>query len=249
MTDADIIVLYDIPSKVGPWSPNTWKTRYSLNYKRLPFKTVWIEYPDIEPTLKAAGIISNTKPKPDGSPTWTVPAIWDPKTQTGLTESFFIAEYLDATYPDLPRLIPQGTRTLQKAWVQAFWGKLQADTQFVCPKTTWELNEPSDRYYREMILKWNGMSMEELYPKGEKRETEWKKLEMEFGEINKWFAEGSDGGPFVMGDQVSFADFALAGSILWFRVVFGKDSNEWRDITSWHDGRWGRLIAELEKYE
>ena len=137
MTNNDVIILYDIPSKVGPWSPNTWKTRqvprnssnhikltvfssYSLNYKGLPFRTVWVEYPDIESTLKAAGIVSNTRKKPDGSPTWTVPAIYDPKTKTGITESFAIAEYLDKTYPDTPLLIPPGTRTLQKAWIPTF---------------------------------------------------------------------------------------------------------------------------------
>jgi len=222
---------------------------YSLNYKGLPFKTVWVEYPDIESTLKAAGIVSNTRKKPDGSSTWTVPAIYDPKTKTGITESFAIAEYLDKTYPDTPLLIPPGTRTLQKAWVPTFWQKLTADAQFLLPKTTWELNPPSEEYYREKNVNWSNVTMEEMFPVGEKKKTEWKKLEEEYGEIDKWFHSQNYAGPFVMGQQISFADFALAGVIIWWRVVFGRESEEWKDLSSWHQGRWGRLVSSLECYE
>ena len=46
-------VLFDIPGKDGlAWSPNVWKVRAVLNYKKLPYKTEWIEFPDIEPKLK-----------------------------------------------------------------------------------------------------------------------------------------------------------------------------------------------------
>ena len=48
-------ILYDLPSKDGPacWSPNTWKTRAALNFKRVPYKTEWTTYPDLEPKLKS----------------------------------------------------------------------------------------------------------------------------------------------------------------------------------------------------
>jgi hypothetical protein len=61
------IVFYDIPGNAQPsktWVQNTQKTRcvtiarydmpgefmftrYTLNYKDLPYRTVWVEYPDI----------------------------------------------------------------------------------------------------------------------------------------------------------------------------------------------------------
>lgn len=60
------VVFYDIPGNAHPqkaWSPNTQNTRYAsrreqeglltdtlryiLNYKGIPYKTVWVEYPDI----------------------------------------------------------------------------------------------------------------------------------------------------------------------------------------------------------
>ena len=47
------LTLYDIPSKGQKcWSPNVWKTRLVLHYKQIPYKTEWIEYPEIEPKLK-----------------------------------------------------------------------------------------------------------------------------------------------------------------------------------------------------
>ncbi|KAF5358752.1 hypothetical protein D9758_008594 [Tetrapyrgos nigripes] len=230
---------------VGPWSPNTWKTRYSLNFKGLPFKVIWVEYPDIEPTLKAAGIAPFTTRK-DGSPYYSLPAIYDPKTGTGLTESFAIAEYLDKTYPDTPQLIPPGTRALQKAFVATFWdSKVPSEDQFVIPKTTWILNPSSEEYFRRTRLVWYKMTMEEMYPEGAKKESEWRKLETELGQMAKVLKDGI----FVMGDQISFADLALAGNVNWFRILYGKDSTEWQDMASWHDGRWGKLVTALERYE
>jgi len=70
MTSAsDPIVLYDLPSKGrrSCWSLNPWKSkvislyeevtnstqaRMLLNYKGLHYKTEWVEYPDLKPTLE-----------------------------------------------------------------------------------------------------------------------------------------------------------------------------------------------------
>jgi hypothetical protein len=70
------ITLFDLPSKDrnACWSPNPWKgtqvyhiplvplvhtpklisflARLVLNFKKIDYKTVWLEYPAIEPTLK-----------------------------------------------------------------------------------------------------------------------------------------------------------------------------------------------------
>ncbi|KAL5504851.1 hypothetical protein ACEPAH_7514 [Sanghuangporus vaninii] len=106
-----MITFYDIPSKLPgkAWSPNTFKTRISLNYKEVPYKTEWIEYPDIEPTLKKLGGAPTSK-KDDGRDHYTLPAIHDSATGKFITDSTRIAEYLDATYPDKPLLFPPGSR-------------------------------------------------------------------------------------------------------------------------------------------
>jgi hypothetical protein len=69
---SDQIILYDLPSKppCQSWSLNPWKStrqnhhpfyaytdttlaRLLLNYKGIPYKTEWIEYPDVEPKFKS----------------------------------------------------------------------------------------------------------------------------------------------------------------------------------------------------
>lgn len=48
------ITLYDLAcTKNVCFSPVVWRIRLILNYKQIPYKTVFLEFPDIEPTLKA----------------------------------------------------------------------------------------------------------------------------------------------------------------------------------------------------
>lgn len=48
------IVLYDLAcTKNVCFSPVVWRIRLLLNYKQIPYKTIFLEFPDIEPTLKA----------------------------------------------------------------------------------------------------------------------------------------------------------------------------------------------------
>lgn len=48
------IIFYDLAStKNICFSPAVWRIRLILNYKQIPYRTVFIEFPDIEPTLKA----------------------------------------------------------------------------------------------------------------------------------------------------------------------------------------------------
>lgn len=47
------IVLYDLSSIENiSFSPGAWRIRILLNYKQIPYRTVFLEFPDIEPTLK-----------------------------------------------------------------------------------------------------------------------------------------------------------------------------------------------------
>ncbi|KAF5341609.1 hypothetical protein D9758_014084 [Tetrapyrgos nigripes] len=219
--------------------------RFSLSYKKLPYNVVWIEYPEVEPTLKALGIAPTTK-KPDGSPMYTLPAIVDPSTGTGVAESFAIAEYLDKTYPDRPLLIPSGTRALQAAFIEAFIGALVSMFRFSFLHTAENiLNPSSSAHFREArkndVL--GGLTVEEAYPTGEQANAEWKKVEQGFAKIDQWIGEGNK---FVMGDTVSFADFALAGFIKYTRFSQGEDSPKWKDVASWNGGRWTRLVRDVE---
>ncbi|KAI0258200.1 hypothetical protein BC834DRAFT_912736 [Gloeopeniophorella convolvens] len=58
MSEEILYALYAIPGnsvKYLAWSPNMWKARFALNYKGVPYKTGWIEFPDIAPLAQRIG--------------------------------------------------------------------------------------------------------------------------------------------------------------------------------------------------
>lgn len=53
MTSEPEIILYDLACiKNVCFSPVVWRIRLMLNYKNVPYKTIFLEFQDIEPTLK-----------------------------------------------------------------------------------------------------------------------------------------------------------------------------------------------------
>ncbi|KAF5341607.1 hypothetical protein D9758_014086 [Tetrapyrgos nigripes] len=239
------IILYDFPSKNGSWNAFVIRIRLALKYKGLPFKTVWIEYPDVESTLKAAGIPPTAQWPDSGKPSYTLPAIVDPSTGAALADSLVIAEYLDKAYPDKPLLMPSSTKALQLAFEQAVLSSIgPMFFQFILIKLCDVVNPASEEYFRRSRVSLFGKSVEDLVPKGESAKEEWKKLEAGFGKIAGWMKEDK----FVMGDTVSFADFVIGGWIITSKIAWGEDSQEWKDIAEWHDGRWSKLVKNLEPY-
>jgi hypothetical protein len=63
-----LVRFYDL-SGPKPWSPACWRTRYALNFKRVPYECVKLSYPAIKPTCEK--LISPTIKKRDA----TVPII------------------------------------------------------------------------------------------------------------------------------------------------------------------------------
>jgi hypothetical protein len=93
--------------------------RLVLNYKRISYRTVWVEFADIASTMQAIGAAPTPSAIPGGPPRYTVPAIYDPNTECTVTDSFKIAQYLDRQYPERP-VIPAGTEELQAAFADSF---------------------------------------------------------------------------------------------------------------------------------
>ncbi|KAL0571114.1 hypothetical protein V5O48_010846 [Marasmius crinis-equi] len=250
MTPPVEIHLYDIPSKLKDkaWSPNVWKTRYVLNYKKIPYRTIWVEYPEIASACIKIGA-PPTDTNDDGSPYYSVPIIYDPNTKKAISDSKSIVIYLESTYPSSPErnLIPAGTWALQRGIIHAIaTSALQSLPQFTIPRTASILNEGSLAYFLEARKEQFGRPLSEVEPKGESRAGEWKKIEDGFGIINSWMTEHN--GIFLMGDRVIFADFFIAVFLRWIRLVFGEDSEEWGSVKTWHGGRWERLVNEFEQY-
>ncbi|OSC97239.1 glutathione transferase FuA class [Trametes coccinea BRFM310] len=238
------ILFYDIPTKYThqkAWSPNTWKTRLCLNYKGLPYKTMWVEYPDIEAVSRSLGL-SPTSTKPDGSPKYTLPAIYDPNTKTAVVDSAAIARYLDKTYPDTPRLIPYETDALHAAFEHVFIPTFLPDLiKIVAVPTTESLTPRSEAYFR---------AAHDITDPGPKREEHWNGFKKALQTFAQWLdADGTGNRLFFLGNKIGYADITHAAFLIWIRIVLGADSKEWKDITTWDGGRWARFMDAFAKYE
>ncbi|KAI0720557.1 hypothetical protein C8T65DRAFT_735887 [Cerioporus squamosus] len=246
------IVFYDIPGVVNAWSRHTWKTRYALNLKGIPYKTVWVEYPDIEALCKKIGASAADKRK-DGTPLYTLPVIYDPHTKSVVSDSGAITRYLDDTYPNTPRLIPEEADALMSAFEDAIYAVIPDDdyVPIIIPAAFSNLRPASQPYFRETREKRLG-KLEELAPIGsEKRAKKWEGVQKGVHKIAGWLEADGKEKLFFMGDKkgITYADITLAGFFMWFKRCCGEDSQEWKDMMSWDGGRWARLMAALEKYE
>jgi glutathione S-transferase len=100
MASSDPLVFYDISSSVQPRSmaPNTSKSRLALSFKRVPFKTDFIDMLDI-PATRAQLNCPASRKYSDGTDYPTLPMLHDPSTALTIGDSFDIAIYLDEHYP------------------------------------------------------------------------------------------------------------------------------------------------------
>jgi len=260
----DIITLYDIPFNVDgkALSPNTFITRYEsllspfpfstnkdllrycLKIKGLPFHTEWINISAV-PRFGSDIGVEKTNIGGQGIKAYTLPIIHDPSTGTTIAESFKIAQYLDKTYPDTPRIVPTGTESLQNAFRTAVSALESPIYAFAIPKTFELLSEPADReYFRNTRESFFGTTLEELTPTGDAATITWAKVKEAFSTYASWY-EG--GGKYFAGESPCFADVVLTGKVFWIRNTLGKESTQWEDVRKWDDGKWEKLLADFEQ--
>lgn len=223
-------------------------SRYTLNLKGIPFKTEWVEFPDIEPLCKKLSI-SPTSKKANGSDYYTLPAIHDPSTGVYISDSILIAEYLEKTYPDTPQVFPHHTLTLQAAFTAAFVNNLSALWNFIVPTAFEKLSPRSQEYFRRTREKSLRKTLEDLAPKGEAAVVEWAQFRDGLGKANAWYVKNGGQGPYLLGETQSWGDIIVASYFKWMRVVWGDDSQQWKDISFWNNGRWAAISEGLKKYE
>ncbi|KAL0568577.1 hypothetical protein V5O48_013406 [Marasmius crinis-equi] len=239
-----MITLYDLGPIKTPkeWgmSPFVRKVMFTLNYKKLPFELIHLPLDELEPKAKSLGALPTKHI--DGSSKYTVPIIHDSHTGKVLSDSFPIAEYLDEAYPDTPKVIPPGTRALQKIFI---------DT--VLPKFG-----PMVALYLDRMIDYNASPVIQValakrfgaFPAqltDEQRAETWKKVEASFNELES--AYGTAGGVFVSGDKPIFVDFSLAALFAGIKLSFGEESEEWKRTSKWIGGRVGKVVEAAMKHE
>ncbi|KAF8688966.1 Glutathione S-transferase, N-terminal domain, partial [Rhizoctonia solani] len=192
----------------------------------------------------------------DTFPRYTLPVIEDPSEDpngkpTFVADSFKIAVYLDAKYPapNYPLAIPPGTQTLQKIFAEQFNNEVGfALVPIALPLigTPGFLDEPGREHFIRTRTAWFGDLSKLLDTSPEKWaivEEKWNK----FGQAIEHNDTTSEAGPFVMGNQLSFADFVIGGFINWIQKVDEEGMPRWKRLSEWQSGRWERYWDELEK--
>jgi len=265
------IIFYDISSTIPgkAWNPTTSKTRYVsllltrprhkahdthlhirfvLNYKGISYKTEWVEYPDIAEHSKKLGLKPTGKNPWDGTDYYTLPAIYDPSTGKYINDTWEIAVYLEKQYPDTPSLFYNNTHALQAAFLDAYNDSLASLWPFIVPPLRSIFIPRTEEYFvktREMAF---GVTFDELLPKGDRAVAEWAKLKADLGKVDTWFGKTDPEEPFMLGNKISYVDLVVVGYIRWWKTIWGENSKEWRDIASWHGGRWSNLLVALDQY-
>jgi len=246
-----MITFYDLASTLEGkvLSPNPGKTMMELNYRGIPYKTEYFEYPDIESTCKKIGAPPTGK-KADGTDFYTLPVIYDSTTNKAISDSFLISWYREQTYPDTPRLFPNpivSSQTLStKAAIALFE---QSTTQnlvvpllpILLPLYNTVLLPRSAAYFRRTREIYFGCKMEEASPPGsQKRADDWKKVRAGLDQIADLYEKS--GGDFFFGEVFSRADIFLIAFLLFIEVH--ADKEDWEAIANANGGRWGRLMEK-----
>ncbi|KAL9096881.1 MAG: hypothetical protein Q9165_000845 [Trypethelium subeluteriae] len=208
------IVLYDLAcTKNVCFSPAVWRIRLILNYKRIPYVTVFIEFPDIEPTLKGLGL---TPSHSASGSKYTVPAIQHTPTNTYIMDSAAIAPFLESTYPDpaVPPTSEPGSEIEAKA--RAVVGSVFRTS--VMPREMGILSPRAQEYFRRTREAALGHRLEDLLGPG-KEEQAWDAADGDIRAVGELMRTWRGEGPFVLGDEPSGTDFFIAGSLQSARVV------------------------------
>ena len=173
-----------------------------LNFKGIPYKTEWVEYPDIAPTMKSFGLLPNA----EGTP-YTIPAlrIYSDKY---IMDSLKIAKELELRYPSpslyldspiLPKvmdIIPNILETMRGALMPKI------------PPTL--LNPSSAEYFEETRAKRFGKPLAQL-EKENSGDTAWLEVTPVLNELGHILR--AEGGPFALGKTGESALLCISRSV------------------------------------
>jgi glutathione S-transferase len=208
-TGNEAIVVYDNPSKDGKtWSHHVLRILFSIHYKKLPYEMEGIEYPDVISTFAETEL----RPKDDPLEPYEIPVIKfhapDGSTQYRM-ENMPIIEALEELQPEAP-LLYSSARSAEYRRISnpALAPLLQATVGHVPSVLS---KRSADAFLEKRKSRW-GKSVEQWVEEHPATEA-LAKAEPRLKELGDWLEQ--TGGPFVHGENPSYADFTLV-SILGF---------------------------------
>ena len=230
--------------------------RYVLNIKGLKHRTIWTDMCDIEPMCKRIGA-KPTRVEMDGvTPKFTVPVLYDPSTQTVLSESFVIVDYLDKAYPDTRPIFRPDTRGLCEAFRQGVDDNVIFKAYPLILSLTYRfVDERSlEDYKRTRIVLVSTLLKATVPTSVEEIDGMWKIVEAGLKLIAGWYDAGSNSGSNTDsvfmdgGEEFGAPDIIMASRLIALKTILGENSERWARIRDIDGGRWGRLLSKFEKY-
>ncbi len=193
------ITFYDLALSTGATiSPFVWATKYALKHKGFDLDVVPGGF---------TGIMERT-----GGRSERLPAIVD--DGTWVLDSWGIVEYLDATYPDRPALIPHpGIATLTRFLDTWLWSTATGPWMFCYCQDYRDLSLPQDHEYvtssRERML---GRKLEDVQAG---REDRLPQISAALEPLRKSLREAK----WLGGDEPNYADYRILGNFLFTASV------------------------------
>lgn len=274
MSDSEPLVFYDIASRYQPlsYAPNPSKTRYALGFKKVPFKTTFLDILDIAPTRQELGVAAGRK-LDDGSDFFTLPMLQDPSSGKVIGDSFDIANYLEDKYPDPGdgQLFPSNSTGFGLDYESpnkdtVFFAPLtnivgakhdeyakfnrHVDATFTSNMVLYGYNMPfnppsADEVKALMCKRAHLSSWEDLKIESEAREALKAVMKQNLASLAELYLARE--GPFLEGDMVSYADLIVGAWLNCYSTIMPGD--EWEVFRTWYDGAFARLHDVLqEKY-
>lgn len=183
--------------------------------------------------------------RPDGRPLYTLPVIVDPTrnpySPLVLSNSNTISEYLEATYP-ARTIFPPGTRAVQALFVHFIQEVFSKPIlPIMVPLTHQQLPERTQAHFR-------GGHGPVVPLVGPQREQAWQAVKEQFDFLAMIMDKnaGDGDGIVIMGDQVTYADFALCSVLIWIERMAAHDG--WARVRTWNNGRWSRLLDRCREF-
>ncbi|CEI86513.1 hypothetical protein RMCBS344292_00953 [Rhizopus microsporus] len=181
------------------FSPNTAKTRYTLNFKGIPYNTEWVNFASLKE------IIPKVVPY-EGRPTVPVMVI-DGK---GIRESWDIANYLEETFPDKPSVF-NGNPGVHKFFEVYCYKNIVINLYRLVVLDIQERSVDKEwhRQDREKIL---GMSLEKFAGHPDDHKPTLKEALTPIHAVLQKY-------PFVTGEKAGYSDIILAAAFVMLNVV------------------------------
>jgi glutathione S-transferase len=180
------------------------QARAALNFKKIPYKTSWVEYPDMASQFKSYGLAPTAEKSPSG---YSCPMVRFPDGSY-IMDSRKIADALEELQPEPSLKLDSGyVERVQKAVLDIG----AALTPIMIPRVPEMLLTPaSAEYFFRTRKERFGMSLPELAASEKAGEAAWEKAAPAVKELVGILKE-HEGGPFVLGSEASYADLIVAG--------------------------------------